>query len=300
MHLDANLVVIMQENRILSNYPFLIWRIVGGPKIAYWGHGINFQSSAPTGLRERWKKLIIRHVDWWFAYTQVTVDILLAARFENRKITCLDNAIDTCAFRNEVSSISNGELETIRQQLRIDENARIGLFCGSLYPDKKLELLIDSADKIRDREPRFHLIVIGNGPSADMLNRVSQSRSWMHMVGVKKGREKAIYFRLAQVMLNPGSTGLHILDAFSIGMPIVSTIDARHGPEIVYLQNGVNGVLTEDSIDTYSNAVLDLLCNESLREKISRNALVTGEQYTVDRMACNFIHGIEKCLDSAP
>ena len=111
MHLDANLVVIMQENRILSNYPFLIWRIVGGPKIAYWGHGINFQSSAPTGLRERWKKLIIRHVDWWFAYTQVTVDILLAARFENRKITCLDNAIDTCAFRNEVSSISNGELE---------------------------------------------------------------------------------------------------------------------------------------------------------------------------------------------
>ena len=49
--------------------------------MAYWGHGANFQSDAPVGVRERWKQMLLTKVDWWFAYTQMTVDILTKAGY---------------------------------------------------------------------------------------------------------------------------------------------------------------------------------------------------------------------------
>jgi len=52
---DADLVVLIQENRILSNYPWLLrLGVPPAQRIAYWGHGRNLQSAAPQGLRERW------------------------------------------------------------------------------------------------------------------------------------------------------------------------------------------------------------------------------------------------------
>ena len=103
---DADLVLLMQENRLLSNYPFLLKRFFTGPKIAFWGHGANFQSDAPAGLREQWKRWWLTRVDWWFAYTQPTVDIVRAAGFPAERITRLDNAIDTGGFKRALAAIS--------------------------------------------------------------------------------------------------------------------------------------------------------------------------------------------------
>ena len=51
---DADLVVLIQENRLLSNYPWLLRiGVRPGQRVAYWGHGRNLQSAAPTGMRER-------------------------------------------------------------------------------------------------------------------------------------------------------------------------------------------------------------------------------------------------------
>ena len=47
--LDADLVIFMQENRLISNYFIQFLRFFLKYKTAYWGHGYNFQSSNPTG-----------------------------------------------------------------------------------------------------------------------------------------------------------------------------------------------------------------------------------------------------------
>ena len=78
---DGGLVVVLQENRLLSNYLWLFWRNGRKAKIGYWGHGRNLQAGAPTGLNEKWKLLLVGRVDWWFAYTQMTREILLGDGF---------------------------------------------------------------------------------------------------------------------------------------------------------------------------------------------------------------------------
>lgn len=294
---DADLVVVMQENRILSNYPILLSQMWSSRKVAYWGHGKNFQSDAPTGWREKWKDYLLTRVDWWFAYTEMTVDILRKAGYPARRITCLDNAIDTSSFKADLASWGATDLAKERERLGIGAQAIVGVFCGSLYPDKRLELLVESSDLIRRVIPDFALLVVGDGPSMTQMRSAAMNRPWLHLLGVKRGREKALYFRMGDVMLNPGLVGLHIVDAFCSGMVMVTTRTARHSPEVAYLRDGENGVYAGDTPEAYSRAILEVIQDPARLRTMKASALADSERYTLENMVHRFADGIEAALN---
>jgi glycosyltransferase involved in cell wall biosynthesis len=296
---DADLVVLMQESRLLSNYPLLVSRLWSTRKLAYWGHGANFQSDAPTGLRERWKQMLLTKVDWWFAYTQMTVEILAKAGYPLEQITCLNNAIDTAAFKRELAAVSDADLTSARQELGIKVGAPIGIFCGSLYPDKKLNFLVAAIDRIQQASPEFYCIVLGDGPSMPYLREAAASRPWLHLMGVTKGSKKALYFRLADFMLNPGLVGLHVVDAFCAGLVMATSSGARHSPEVCYLRHGVNGIMTGNSVEEYSRAILALVNDREKLNQYRAASLADADVYTLDNMVSQFVDGIVKCLAKA-
>ncbi len=295
-HKDANLVVVMQENRILSNYSLLLSRVWSSRKVAYWGHGKNFQSDAPAGLREKWKSLLLTRVDWWFAYTEMTVNILGQAGYPETHITCLDNAIDSEGFQRDLDSISDEYLNQLREEIGTHERSRIGLFCGSLYPDKRLDYMVAAADQIHAELPDFQLLVIGDGPSASKINAAAATRPWLKCVGARKGREKAAYFRLADIVFNPGAVGLHVNDSFCAGIPMATTFEARHGPEFAYLNNGRNGIVTRGDSSNYARAIIKLLSDPEEYGRLCSGAREAALRYTLKNMVDRFADGIEKCL----
>jgi len=295
---DCDLLILMQENRILSNYPQILKRNILGKKIGYWGHGKNLQSTKPNGLKELWKKKWLTSVDWWFAYTRSTVDYLISQSYPADNITCLNNAIDVNTFKSELTSINEEELINIRQDLNIPADAYVGVFCGSLYTEKRLDLMLDAIDLIKKSVSNFYVVVIGDGPDAKFLHDAEKSRPWLNMVGVKKGIEKALYYRLSTIMLNPGLVGLHILDSFCAGVPMITTKDALHSPEYDYLENGVNGLVTDGNAESYAFSIIELLQNTETLQKMKQAAFLDSEKYTVEAMAKNFSDGIVKALKS--
>jgi glycosyltransferase involved in cell wall biosynthesis len=294
---QCDLLVVMQENRILSNYPHIVKRKLLGKKVAYWGHGKNLQSTKPIGLREIWKKKWLTSVDWWFAYTTSTVDYLLEQRFPAENITCLNNAIDINRFKEQLANIENSQLFDIKRALNIEEDALVGIFCGSLYAEKRLDLLLEAIDFIKVKVPSFYVVIIGDGPDANILHYAALTRPWLSLVGVKTGSEKALYYRLANVMLNPGLVGLHVLDSFGAGVPMITTSDALHSPEYDYLQNDVNGLVTPGDAKAYAEAIIDLLMDKDRLENMQQAALGDSDKYTVEAMAENFCQGIIKALN---
>jgi glycosyltransferase involved in cell wall biosynthesis len=230
---NADLIILMQENRLLSNYPWLL-RLGVHPsqRIAYWGHGRNLQSAAPMGLRERWKRWFVNRVDWWFAYTELTRSILCSDGFPSERIAVLDNAIDNEQFTSDLSSVNPMQLRACHARLGSSAGAPIGVYCGSLYPDKRLDLLLSAADIVHAHRSDFRLVVIGDGPSRSLVTEAAKTRPWLHWVGVQRGTDKAAWFRVANAYLSPGAVGLHVLDAFCAGIPMITTLGARHGPEI--------------------------------------------------------------------
>lgn len=293
---DSDLFIVTQANRIWSNYPLLLKRQLGMSKVAYWGHGINFQSTKPGGIKDRWKRLLSTRVDWWFAYTSLTVQILEAAGYPKERITCLNNAIDTHQFRKDLHDVPAEQIAALRAEFSLPEHARVGILCGSLYPDKRLDYLLEACDRIHARHDEFRLFVIGDGPSGDWMRRQLASRPWIHAVGVKHGIDKAAYFRLAEFVLNPGLVGLHVLDAFAAGIPMVTTREARHSPEIAYLEDGRNGFVVAGGPDEYARAVSDILTDAGKLARARAEALAAGKIYTTENMALAFADGICQVL----
>jgi glycosyltransferase involved in cell wall biosynthesis len=293
-----DLVIVTQENKLLANYAWLLRRQFGGPKVAFWGHGRNFQTNAPSGMREKWKRTWIGRVDWWFGYTQITRGILLDVHYPDERISVLDNAIDNESFKTDLKSITDTELDALRQQLGVQPNVPMGLFCGSLYPDKRVDFMIKAVDKIRESVPNFSMVVIGDGSSAGEVRDAISSRPWLHWVGVKKGRKKAAYFKLASVVINPGAVGLHVLDSFISGVPMATTADARHGPEVVYLEHGVNGINVEGGCNEYAAAVVQLFLDKEYLVRMREASALSAEKYTLKNMVENFVVGIDRCLAS--
>jgi len=293
---DADLVIVMQESRILSNYPLLLSRLWSRRKVAYWGHGKNFQSDAPTGLREQWKDFLLNRVDWWFAYTSMTVDILTKAGYPSSQITQLDNAIDSSSFKADLASWNISDIEAEKVRLGMVASAPVGVFCGSLYPDKRLDLLIEASDLIKQKIPEFALVVIGDGPSMPQMRDAATTRPWMHLLGVRKGREKALYFRMGDVMLNPGLVGLHIVDAFCSSMVMMTTRTARHSPEVAYLRDGENGIYSGATPAEYSQAVLDVIQDPGRLQRMKATSLADSDHYTLENMVKQFANGIEAAV----
>lgn len=300
-HQKADLIVFMQENRLLSNYYWILRRhFLGGPKVAYWGHGRDFQTRAPGGLREKWKNLSLRWVDWWFAYTEISKTEVVAAKFPEEKVTVLNNAIDVKSLRRDWENANPADVERVKQQCNLTDESFVGLFCGSLYSDKKLDLLLESIKIIHSRHPHFRMIIVGDGPDRPWLEKAIQSYDWITWVGVKRGAEKALYFGVADVVLNPGLVGLHVLDALSMGLPMITTLTAQHSPEISYLEAGKNGELTVETSVDYANAIIEMIENPERLKTMSDYAYFSANKYTLENMVENFVSGICRAVELKP
>lgn len=294
---DADLVIVMHENKILYN----LWLMsFGRPKrLAFWGHGRNMQSDKPNGLKERFKRWTINKVDWWFAYTESSADLVVQAGFPSQCTTVVENAVDTEKLARLCATVSTLDAQLRRTELGL-ANGPVALYLGSLYKEKRLDFLIEAAVKIRQRVPHFQLLIAGAGPEQMQIEIAAQQYSWIHYLGPVQGKEKALALVLADIILNPGLVGLGILDAFASGTPMFTTDCGLHSPEISYLASGQNGVMTDDNVETYVDVVSQALQHPDTLSALRKGALLSAPRYTIGNMVNLYQNGIRACLSTVP
>lgn len=293
--LRADLVVLEPANKHALNFVLMLLHAIGLKRIAYWGHGYDRQSS-PGTRGNRFKRRTLHWATWWFAYTKGAADYVASQGFDAGRITVVENAVDTRGLRTQLSEISSLDIEKARGSLGWEARARIGVFCGSLYANKKLDLLFASAQLIHDRVPDFHLLVLGGGPLENEVRDFALGREWVQYLGPVFGREKAVLLKMVELWLNPGLIGLGILDGFCAGLPIITTNVPFHSPEIEYLEDGVNGLMVLPDAASYSAAVLSLLNDDVTLARLRQGAIESAERYTIETMVANFADGVRKCL----
>lgn len=281
----------------------LLWlttRFTGRPAFAYWGHGRNFQAENPNGISERIKAFLSRRVDWWFAYNDLSAEVVRALGFDPARITMVGNTIDTETIRSARAEVSDADLVAARAKLEIG-NGPVALFAGALYERKRIPFLLDAAKQVREAIPGFHLLVMGDGPQADVIKQASVGNPWIHHLGPLRDREKTIYWELSELLLMPGLVGLVVVDTFLFGVPMVTTDYPNHSPEIDYLKNGVNGLKVDCGEDSggYARAIIDLLSRPEGVEKLSKGALESAEQHHLSGMIRRFADGITEVLESS-
>ncbi len=269
-----------------------------GTRFAYWGHGRNFQASDAGSIPERIKELLSRQVHWWFAYNDLSAEIVRDIGFPAERITSVGNTIDTRHLIQLRQAVTGNDLRKVRAELKTT-SSHIAVYTGGLYATKRIGFLLRSAITIRESLPDFELIVIGTGPELHQVAEASQKHPWIHVIGSKNDEEKVPYWALSNVLLMPGGVGLVILDSFALGVPMVTTKTHLHGPEIAYLNDGKNGLMVAcgESSDAYAKEVVNLLRDQERLDLLRNGALKSALHHDIETMVENFSNGIVKALE---
>jgi len=289
-----DLIIVEKANKLLLNYYIIVARKFWKNRLGFWGHGRNMQTDARSA-GNRINSLFLKKCDWWWAYTNNVKDFLVQHRYPPTRITVVQNSIDTHTLRMQLAEVDESEIISLKKQFGIN-GKYTAIFCGRMYTEKRLNFILETCYLVKAKIPEFHIILIGSGPDSDLAEKASASTNWIHYLGTITGREKVKYFKLASVQLMPGIVGLGILDSFALETPIITTRHNQHSPEIEYLENGVNGMITGNTLAEYSETVINTLKTNKYLDLIN-GCIFSAKEYTIEKMVENFKTGIVSCLN---
>lgn len=294
--MSADLVIVEQASKHVLNYILGFMRTLGLGRLAFWGHGRNWQQDGTPWL-EPVKRALLGKVDWWFAYTSRVAQYVVDNGFPPERVTVVQNSVDITSFREAVEAFTERQRSDLRQDLNIAPEASIGLFCGSMHASKKLNFLVEAAIQIHARVPSFHLILVGAGPDEHIAREAAAEHDWIHYTGPLFEKDKAAHFAIADLFLCPGLVGLAVLEAFAASLPLFTTSIPVHSPEIDYLTDSVTGAITDFDPEKYAEAVSGCLHDPVSLARMSAAARDASRGYGLEPMVENFAQGVLACLN---
>lgn len=301
---QADFVVLDQSLTAMHYYPLFVVhqhrRRTGRrvPRIAFWGHGTNLNIRVRQPVREAVRAWLTLHADWWFAYTDHSRAVVSGYGYPQARITVVNNAHDTKSLRRAAEALTADDRAGLAGEIfgPSAETGSVGCFCGRLTTSKWIPFLLESVLLIRERVPCFRMFFIGDGEESRKVQSFCRDHAWCRWLGATHGPERARYLSLADIWLNPGMTGIGILDAFAVGIPFATTDNGIHSPEIAYLQTGVNGVMTAPTVQAFSHEVATVLCDRPRLLAMKQAAGASGERFSAEQMAERFAQGLRQWM----
>ena len=190
-------------------------------------------------------------------------------------------------FKNKIYIIPMGvnieAFSKAKQNLinRKYKNKKIILFVGRLNEQKGIEYLIKAIPAVKKRFFNLKLLIIGEGSHKSNLEKLTESlglNDVVEFLGAKPHREVINCYHSAHVFVLPSITskigteglGLVLLEAMAAKLPVVGT---NTGGIKYIIKNNENGILVEEkNPQEIADAIILLLSNKKLREKIKSNA----------------------------
>ena len=172
------------------------------------------------------------------------------------------------------------------------------LFVGSLYKQKKIDVLLDfylEAYKTNKNIPE--LVIVGDGDETENIKKFTKDNLIEDKItltgGIYDEKELSKYFEKAIMCISPDQAGLTVLKSMGYGVPFVTHKDAITGGEIFNIVHGENGILLED-FKEIKDIILESTEQYEKYETMGKNARAFyAENRTVDKMVEGFVQAIE-------
>ncbi len=290
----SDLVIVEHAIKQILSYHSFLMPMLGRPKLAFWGHGWDHQKSDISKGHEPFKIWLGKQAHWYFAYTEKVKERLIGDMGYNPdRITAVENAVTP-----PVKNVDDVYRDQLRRELNLDDDARVAIFCGKIYALKQIDLLLEAAQKVHERVPRFRLIIAGAGEEEEKAVRAARENDYISFVGPVRDEKKAALFSLGHVVAMSGLVGLGVVDAFHFGLPPVAPHFPFHSPEFGYLDNEKNAIVTENTADSFADGLVRLLTDEPFRQRLADACSDRAKTLTVENMAKRFAGGINSALQT--
>jgi glycosyltransferase involved in cell wall biosynthesis len=253
-----------------------------------------------TATRHLLRARLGRPVQGWFArragaviaYSSYAVRVMRDLGVEEHRIVNVRNTLDEQEVLADIERCSP-EVEALRAQLELGD-APVAVFCGTVTPGKRLDLLLEAWTRLPRSEPAPVLVVVGDGPAlaeAKALAGKLDIADRVRFVGRQKENVSA-YMLLGRVAVLPGLGGLAINHAFAHRLPVIC--GRADGCEEDLVHNEETGIrLGEVTPVTLAEALHSLLSRPAEARRMGENAhrLIT-QDVTLREFAARVIRGV--------
>ncbi|GEM_PF-4987361 len=284
--LEADVVIVPDNLRCLSNLVVLVLRRFLGRPVISWGYGGNFQPTHFSMLFAKLRLWLLRMANCNLVCTEACLPRLLDAGFSLDRLGVTENAIDT----TDAQGLYPQHLKVLlfRQKYNLGNYPCI-VFLGSWYARKRPEIVIEIGEALRKQIPEARIMVIGGGDGLSVLQSRAANNSWLVLTGPLYGQDKFIALAAADCLVVSGVAGLNLLDAMAVGLPVVLPKRADHNPEVAYVEHNVNGLIVEDTVRHISDACVEIISNPVKRAFLSDGSFATSSDRTIEGMAAKFL-----------
>lgn len=193
------------------------------------------------------------------------------------KIKMVPNWIEKKPF------FENGK--NLKKKLKIDKNSKVILYVHRLSLRKGADYLPKIISKISRKAKNITFLIIGDGP----LKKSLQNRKYpLTTIFTGNIPQKAVfkYYAIADIFIMPSRReGFPrvILEAMRAGLPIVTTDVGEVTNMLPKEQNKY--IISENNLNTFASAILTLLKEKKLRNKLGKDNQKRAAAYSLDLAA---------------
>lgn len=184
--------------------------------------------------------------------------------------------------------IHNPVFVNVEEYSNIEKNKNRIISVGRLHPQKNQENLIRAFELVSKELPQYYLDIYGDGELRENLQNLIDELKLSQKVFLRGTTDK-IYNEIASsclFVLSSDYEGMPnvLLEAMALGVPCIST-DYKPGsvPEII--EDGVSGIIVPiNNSAKLAEAMIKILRNKDLQEKISNNGKKKMKEFTPDKI----------------
>ena len=210
----------------------------------------------------------INKVDYVWTVSDGAAECLKEYGYKN-DIKVIRNGTDLVYPNNDVELIKQ-----VRKLYKLKEDDFVLLSVGRIVENKKLQLLIDALKIVKEKNRKFKLLIVGAGSyEKELKEKVAKSQLQNEIIFTGKIMDRELlsaHYLAADLFAFPSTfdtASLAPIEAAALKLP---TIMNKNCSTAEIITNNVNGVLVEESPESWSEKICELIDNRSILENMKK------------------------------
>ena len=236
------------------------------------------------GMQKFLEDVAWKYLKWYYGFfdtvlvpSKYVMEVLREKGITNTMI--LPSGIDLKAF-------GKGDGEDVRKKHGLGKK-KVILHVGRLVMEKNLDLLINEAHSIVNKQPNARFLIVGKGPSEEYYKNAVKMKGlaeYFIFAGFVDRKELPDYYAAADVLAFPSkfdTQGLVVLEAMACGTPAV--VPKKSAAEEL-VEEGKNGYTFSEPVDFREKILLAIEKKKEMAESAKKRAALYDKADTVSKL----------------
>jgi glycosyltransferase involved in cell wall biosynthesis len=244
----------------------LVNRLLWHKRLIMWSHGWYGREN----FARKWlKRIFFGLADHVLTYGDYAARVAQQQGFPARKLTPIHNSL---AYEKQQELIGTQTLNrSIYRDHFHNENQTL-VFIGRLKARKKVSMLADALNLLKERGERYNCVIVGDGEDRDIMHETFSNyglndTTWFYGPCYDESTNYQLIAN-ADLCVSPGDIGLMAIHAMTYGTPVISHDDFTHqGPESETIIPGKTGnFFKHDDVESLADCISDWFKNHASAE----------------------------------